>query len=230
MLSVRLLVLDKHRPLTCSRPARYDRDASRYHQGVYKRKRADLVGVLDSTLSPLFLGQLKNLHKACLVQFKTEMHEGMRGENYNFAEIVAAARERCEAAFDAGAREAVPADGEEGAQWTYDDEFALLREEMSSVADQCRRDETKKMVNVVEVSTCHIVSSFGDRNHVPLQRNFKKQISEPVELQLNQPTPDMWDKVLKVFRETLDKAESAYLTKAQSRLSCSRCEGYIADS
>ena len=89
--------------------ARYDRDASRYHPGVYKRKRADLVAVLDSTLSPLFLGQLKNLHKACLVQFKTEMHEGMRGENYNFAEIVAAARERCEAAFDAGAREAVPA-------------------------------------------------------------------------------------------------------------------------
>lgn len=27
--------------------ARYDRDASRYHQGVYKRKRADLTATLD---------------------------------------------------------------------------------------------------------------------------------------------------------------------------------------
>ena len=49
-----------------------------------------------------------------------------------------------------------------------------------------------------------------------LQRNFKKQISEPVEVYLNKPTPDMWDKVLKVFRDTLDKAESSYLTKAKS--------------
>ena len=27
----------------------------------------------------------------------------------------------------------------------------------------------------------------------------------------------MWDKVLKVFRETLDKAESSYLAKAKSK-------------
>ena len=78
---------------------RYDRDASRYHQGVYKRKRADLVGVLDSTLSPLFLGQLKNLHKSCLATYKKEMLEGMRGEGYNFADVVAAARERLEKRF-----------------------------------------------------------------------------------------------------------------------------------
>ncbi|EKM54659.1 uncharacterized protein PHACADRAFT_258654 [Phanerochaete carnosa HHB-10118-sp] len=187
---------------------RYDRDASRYHPGVYKRKRADLVGVLDSTLSPLFLGQLKNMHKACLVQFKQEMHEGMRGENYNFAEIVGAARERCEKTFDEGAREAVPVEGEDVVHWTYDDEFTLLREEMSSIADQCRKDETKKMVNVIE-------------------RNFKKQISEPVDLHLTQPTPNMWDKVLVTFRDTLGKAESAYLVKAKS-FNCTDAENTTA--
>ncbi|KAI0779450.1 root hair defective 3 GTP-binding protein [Fomes fomentarius] len=172
---------------------RYDRDASRYHQGVYKRKRADLVGVLDSTLSPLFFGQLKNLHKASLVQFKKEMQDGVRGEGYNFAEVVAAARSRLEKRFLDGAQEALV----EGTDWTYEEELALLREEARIVADQLRKDETKKMVNVIE-------------------RNVKKQISEPVEVYLNQPTPDLWDKVLKVFRETLDKAESAYLTKAKS--------------
>ena len=60
------------------------------------------MGVLDSTLSPLFFGQLKNLHKASLVAFKQEMHDGMRGENYNFADIVKTARERCEKAFEEG--------------------------------------------------------------------------------------------------------------------------------
>lgn len=33
---------------------------------------------------------------------------------------------------------------------------------------------------------------------------------------LNKASPDMWDQVLKTFRETLDKAESTYLTKAKS--------------
>ena len=126
---------------------RYDRDASRYHQGVYKRKRADLVGVLDSTLSPLFLGQLKNLHKACLATYKKEMLEGMRGEGYNFADVVAAARERLEKRFLEGAQEALV----EGTDWSYEEELGLLREEARTVADQCRKDETKKMVNVIEV-------------------------------------------------------------------------------
>lgn len=48
------------------------------------------------------------------------------------------------------------------------------------------------------------------------QRNIKKQISDPVELLLAAAAPDMWDKVLTAFRETLGKAEIAYLTKAKS--------------
>jgi hypothetical protein len=126
---------------------RYDRDASRYHQGVYNRKRTDLLAALDSILSPLFLGQLKNLHKSCLVAFKKEMLEGMRGVEYNFADVVSKARERCEGRFSAGAKEALV----EGTDWSWEDELELLKEEVGSVADQCRRDETKKMVNLIEV-------------------------------------------------------------------------------
>ncbi|KAI0085096.1 protein SEY1 [Irpex rosettiformis] len=173
--------------------ARYDQNASRYHQGVYKRKRADLIAALDSTLSPLFLGQIKNLHKASLSSFKQEMLEGLRGEGYNFADIVNAAREKWEKAFVDGAKEALV----EEADWSYEEEFGLLNSEMKSVADQCRKDETKKMVNAIE-------------------RNFKRQIAEPVELSLNKPSLKMWDGILKSFRELVDKAESSYSTKAQS--------------
>ncbi|KAF7966477.1 hypothetical protein HWV62_43561 [Athelia sp. TMB] len=173
--------------------ARYDRDASRYHQGVYKRKRADLIASLDSTLSPLFLGQLKNLHKTCLVQFKKEMLDGLKGDDYSFADVVSNARERCEARFKTGAREAVV----EGTDWTWEDEMNLLNDELVSVGDQCRKDETKKMVNAIE-------------------RNFKKQISEPVDLALNKADPHMWDQVLKAFKDTLDKSEGIYLAKAKS--------------
>ncbi|KAF9067200.1 RHD3/Sey1 [Rhodocollybia butyracea] len=177
---------------------RYDRDASRYHQGVYKRKRADLIASLDATLTPLFLGQLKNLHKACLGTFKKDILEGLKGEEYNFADVVNKAKAKCENKFVEAAKESVVDDSEEGkADWNWEEELVLLKEEVKSVADQCRKDETKKMVNAIE-------------------RNFKKQISEPVELALNKGSPNMWDLVLKAFRDTLDKAESTYLSKATS--------------
>ncbi|TDL25999.1 root hair defective 3 GTP-binding protein [Rickenella mellea] len=173
--------------------SRYDRDASRYHQDVYKRKRADLLGVIDSTLSPLFLGQLKNLHKSCLVTFKKDMVAGMRGDAYNFADVVAAAREKCEKRFTQEAEEARLHDTD----WVWEDELELLREEVKAVADQCRADETKKLINLTD-------------------RNIRKQLSEPVELHLNTASPDMWDKILNAYKEILEKGEATYLSKARS--------------
>ena len=135
--------------------ARYDRDASRYHEGVYGRKRTDLVSALDAILSPLFLGQLKNLHKSCLVAFHTEMLEGLRGEGYNFADVIAKAQGTCEEVFTTGAKEALV----EGTDWSWEEELELLKEEVKTIADQCRKDETKKMVNQIEV--CCLQSEFA---------------------------------------------------------------------
>jgi Root hair defective 3 GTP-binding protein (RHD3) len=132
--------------------ARYDRDASRYHKGVYTRKRADLIAALDSNLSNLFLGQLKNMHKSCLVVFKKELLNGLRGETYDFADVVLKARERCDKTFIEGAKEALV----EGTDWTWTEEFELLKEEVRTVADQCRKDETKKMLNLIEVYVLYI--------------------------------------------------------------------------
>ncbi|KAF9529256.1 protein SEY1 [Crepidotus variabilis] len=173
--------------------SRYDRDASRYHKGVYARKRSDLLATIDSTLSPLFFGQLKNLHKACLVTFKQSLQNGLKGDNYSFADVVLQARTHCETTFSTGAQEALLGDND----WTWEDELSLLQEEIGHVADQCRKDETKKMVNQIE-------------------RNVKKMLAEPVELSLNQPKKTMWDDILKTFGEVLGKAEAAYLSKAKS--------------
>lgn len=83
--------------------ARFDRDASRYHPGVYQRKRADLVAQLHATLGPLFLGQLKNLHKLALASFKKEVLEGVKGDGYDFGELVKRSREKHEGEFLTGA-------------------------------------------------------------------------------------------------------------------------------
>lgn len=82
------------------------------------------------------------------------MLDGLRGEGYNFADVVAKAKLRFEGAFSEGAKEALV----EGTDWTWEDEFELLKEEVEAVADQCRKDETKKMLNLIEVNFLH--SSF----------------------------------------------------------------------
>lgn len=102
---------------------------------------------MDSILSPLFIGQLKNLHKLCLVTFKSDIVDGQRGEGYSFADIVSRAREHSETTFTRGAQEAIV----EGTDWSWEDELDLLKEEVSNIADQFRKDETKKMINVIEV-------------------------------------------------------------------------------
>ncbi|KAF6761240.1 protein SEY1 [Ephemerocybe angulata] len=172
---------------------RYDRDASRYHKGVYTRKRGDLISVIDSTLSPLFLGQLKNAHKSCLVTFKKELLDGLKGDDYSFGDVVTKATKNCEETFTSVAKEALIEDTD----WNWEDELEVIKEETRGIADQCRKDETKKMVNQIE-------------------RNVKKLISEPVEIQLSKPSTVMWDGVLKTFKEVLAKAEATYLAKAKS--------------
>ncbi|THH13335.1 hypothetical protein EW146_g6869 [Bondarzewia mesenterica] len=91
-------------------------------------------------------------------------------------------------AFDTGAKVVVVSD--EDAVWNWVQELGLLEEELRRVSDQLRKDETNKMVYAIK-------------------------ISEPVDLLLNKASPDVWDSIRRTFKETLDKAETSYLTKAK---------------
>ncbi|KAJ7222603.1 root hair defective 3 GTP-binding protein-domain-containing protein [Mycena pura] len=170
--------------------ARYDRDASRYHQGVYKRIRTNLIASLDATL---FLGHLRKLRKTYLLTFKKDVLGGLHGEGFSFADVVSKARERCLWCFETGAKEVMA----EGQDWIWEDEMISLKEEAESIAAQCKKDETKKMVNLIE-------------------RHFKKQISEPVELALDKAASDMWDDILRRYKQTLVESEAQYWAKATS--------------
>ncbi|KZP11510.1 RHD3-domain-containing protein [Athelia psychrophila] len=141
----------------------------------------------------LFLEQLKHLRTSCLAQFKKEMLDGLKGDNYRFAKVAAKARERCETRFKTSAQEAIV----EGTDWTWDEEMNLLRNEILAVGDQCRKDESERVLDIIE-------------------RIFKQQISEPVGSALNKGHAHMWDQVLASFKKTLEKAETAYLAHAKS--------------
>jgi hypothetical protein len=98
-LCLPLIIQTNHFPL----PGKFDKDASRYHQGVYSRKRLDLTKAIDSALSPLFMGQLKNLHKRCVAKFRTDLLDGLKGEGHDFGALVMEVGARVEKEFKEGA-------------------------------------------------------------------------------------------------------------------------------
>lgn len=83
---------------------KFDKDASRYHQGVYSRKRLELIKAIDTALSPLFMGQLKNVHKRCVATFRTDLLNGLKGDGHDFGALVKQVGARVEKEFIDGAQ------------------------------------------------------------------------------------------------------------------------------
>ena len=143
---------------------------------MYARKRTDLTVALESILSPLFLGQLKNLHKLCLVQFKKALLEGLKGEEYDFGDVVMKARGKWEGRFENGTKEAFLEDTD----WSWEDELVSLKEEIGSVADQCRKDETKKMINQIEVNcSTYLFESIANESTAEYQEAYLRTCGIP---------------------------------------------------
>ena len=89
--------------LMCS-SGKFDKDASRYHAGVYQRKRIDLISTLHASLLPLYLGQLKNLHKSVAARYAKDLAAGLKEPNYDFAKVVASATSKARQDFNVGAK------------------------------------------------------------------------------------------------------------------------------
>lgn len=125
----------------------FDTAASRYHSGVYSRKRLELLSKLNSTLSPLFLSHLKNLHKLVLKDFRKSIQDGLKADGYDFAQVVRETTEKAEQEFKKGAKEVTL----EETGWSSEETEGQLREDMVAIADLLRVEETKKMIAVIEV-------------------------------------------------------------------------------
>lgn len=136
------------RQLTARRfKASFDTAASRYHSGVYSRKRIELLAKLHSTLSPFFLTHVKNLHKAILKDFRKSIQDGLKVDGYDFAKVVSETTSKAQKEFEKGVAEVKLED----AGWETVQEEQQLKEDMGAVADLLRVEETKKMVAVIEV-------------------------------------------------------------------------------
>ena len=169
----------------------FDKDASRYHRGVYARKRADLLLQLNAVLLPFFLAQLKNLHTQLASAFQQAMQEGTRRASYNFGGLVEEHVTHALAAFDAETQRLVLPDTD----WSVSEERMHLEEDLRAVARTLRADETQKLA-------------------VRLEKDIRRHLAEPIEAALSEPDAGMWDRVLGVWRDACDRAAALYRERA----------------
>ena len=169
----------------------FDKDASRYHRGVYARKRADLLLQLNAVLLPFFLAQLKNLHTKLASAFQQAMQEGTRGASYDFGRLVEEHVAHALAAFDAETQRLVLPDTD----WSVSEERMHLEEDLRAVARTLRADETQKLA-------------------VRLEKDIRRHLAEPIEAALSEPDAGMWDRVLGAWREACDRAAALYRERA----------------
>ena len=169
----------------------FDKDASRYHRGVYARKRADLLLQLNAVLLPFFLAQLKNLHTKLASAFQQAMQEGTRGASYDFGRLVEEHVAHALAAFDGETQRLVLPDTD----WSVSEERMHLEEDLRAVARTLRADETQKLA-------------------VRLEKDIRRHLAEPIEAALSEPDAGMWDRVLGVWRDACDRAAALYRERA----------------
>ncbi|WFD23561.1 Dynamin-like GTPase that mediates homotypic ER fusion [Malassezia equina] len=169
----------------------FDRDASRYHQGVYARKRADLMLGLNAKLLPFFLAQLKNLLTKLTTQFQQAVRDGMARPSCDFGALVQSEHAKALRQFDEETQTLVLPETD----WKVDDERVQLSEELNAMASVMRAEESRKLAT-------------------SLEKEMRRQLAEPVELALAHPGPHMWDAVMQALQRVNEEATSSFRARA----------------
>ncbi|KAK3814929.1 MAG: RHD3/Sey1 [Benniella sp.] len=171
----------------------FDKDASRYHPDVYKRKRGEMMSKANHMLEAYFLGQLKNLHKKAVSLFSTNLQQALRSDNVEFSVVVAASKKEVTDYFLQGAN----AIKLEETEWSYDEELYQLEQGLQEFAKTQREKELNKMLT-------------------NLEKHLRKELDEPVGLALNNPSPSMWNRIIHIYQTTVEDGEQLLQKKART--------------
>ena len=194
----------------------FETEASRYHKGVYGRKRAELESKIDGRLKILFQGQLSAAHKSGVNDFSEAVSAAVKagqkkGASYDFAEIVEREKKTALSKYDKEARGVLV----EGAPWSnYKQEMSLYQKDLNEVSGRLRREEMRRLATRVE-------------------RWVRSRLGESIGLEFNalgsgrggsgapengdrQPEKEIWDRIWAVFTKTVQDAERRFTDRARS--------------
>jgi hypothetical protein len=196
----------------------FETAASRYHKGVYNRKKVELESKIDTRLKALYHGQLIAAHKAGVTSFSDAVAAAVKagqkkGGSYEFAEIVSGQKSSALKTFEAEAKSLAI----EGVSWTnFKPLYDLYEKDLDEVSGRLRKEEMRRLATRVE-------------------RWVRSRLSESVGLEFNKlgsgrggsgapesgtpgpsPEKDLWDRIWTLFKSTVSEAETRFVERARS--------------
>jgi protein SEY1 len=195
----------------------FEIQASRYHKGVYTRKRHDLENKIDSRLKTMYQAQLIAAHKSGVAAFSNAVTNAVKagqksGGSYEFADIVSREKRKC---LDVYKKEAQSL-AIQGVPWTnFKPQYMLFEKELDDVSGKLRKEEMRRLATRVE-------------------RWVKSRLGEAIGLEFNKlgsgrggsgapesgekpPTEkDLWDRIWNVFVGIVKEAEVRFADRARS--------------
>ncbi|CAM1504166.1 Fc.00g017570.m01.CDS01 [Cosmosporella sp. VM-42] len=195
----------------------FETQASRYHKGVYTRKRQELEGKIETRLKTLYQGQLTAAHKAGVVAFSEAVANKVKagqkaGGSYEFAEIVSNEKRKTLDIFKVEAQSLRI----EGVAWTnFKPQYVLFEKELDEVSGKLRKEEMRRLATRVER---WVKSRLGDAIGVEFNKlGTGRGGSGAPESEEKPPTEkDLWDRIWTVFTGIVKEAEVRFADRAKS--------------
>ncbi|MCJ1265835.1 Dynamin-like GTPase that mediates homotypic ER fusion [Lobaria immixta] len=195
----------------------FETEASRYHKGVYGRKRTELESKIDGRLKVLFQGQLSAAHKSGVHAFSeavsTAVKAGQKkGASYDFAEIVDREKKSALSKYEKEAKGVLV----EGASWSnYKQELSLYQKDLGEVSGRLRREEMRRLATRVER---WVRSRLGES--VGLEFNAlgsgRGGSGAPETGERPNTEKEIWDRIWSVFTKTVQESERRFTDRARS--------------
>ena len=194
----------------------FETEASRYHKGVYQRKRTELEGKIDGRLKTLFLGQLNAAHKSGVNAFSEAVSGAVKagqkkGASYDFAEIVTEQKRNALQKFDREAKAVLV----EGAPWSnYKHEMTLYQKDLDEVSGRLRRDEMRRLATRVER---WVRSRLGESVGLEFNALGSGRGGSGAPVDGEKPLEQgIWDRIWVLFTGTVRDAERRFTDRARS--------------
>lgn len=195
----------------------FEVEASRYHKGVYTRKRTELEGKIDTRLKTLYQGQLAAAHKSGVSSFSDAVAGAVKagqkkGGSYEFADIVEKEKTKALARFATEAKGLYI----EGVAWSnFKQQYHLYEKDLDEVSGRLRKEEMRRLATRVER---WVRSRLGES--VGLEFNKLGSGRGGAEPSENGEKPasekDLWDRIWNLFTSTVKEAEARFLERAES--------------
>jgi hypothetical protein len=194
----------------------FEAEASRYHKGVYTRKRAELLAKIDTRLKALFAGQLSAAHKSGVTDFSDAVSGAVKagqkkGASYDFADIVTREKKIALSKFDKEASSLVI----EGAPYNnYKQEMVLYHKDLDQVSGRLRKDEMRRLATRVER---WVKSRLGESIGLEFNKLGSGRGGSGAPEEGEKPSErDMWDRIWLIFTRNVKEAEKRFSERATS--------------